>query len=279
MCEMTVAARRCLDNYLAEVRSWLRHCPSVDVAEVERDVVEHIQQALEGTPVAVDAPELQRVLRGLGSPSQWVAQEELSWLQRALLTMKSGPEDLRLGCIACALLAGTFLIFTCLNLAIGFPGSFPFLLLGIAVSFVFARACLATASDLNGAERWLIYPSLVVVYLPVTVILLLWPVPVAIIAEAFLADPGGPQSFAWMRGYHLGTITAFGLATVGGLWWGFLSFVAWRWPEVVRDCYAPFASGFHRKPMYLTLSLGCLMLFLACMAGSIGGLHELLSYF
>jgi hypothetical protein len=279
MCEMTVAARRCLDSYLAEVRSWLRHCPSVDAAEVERDVVEHIQHALEGAPVAVDAPELQRVLRGLGSPSQWVAQEELSWLQRTLLTLRSGPDDLRLGYLAFGLLVGTLFISACLNRAIGFGGSLPYLLLGIAVSFVFARACLAAASDLNGAQKWLIYPSLIVVYLPVTLILLLWPVPAAMLVEVLLTEPGAPRSLAWARGYHLGTITAFGLATFGAVWWGFLSFVAWRWPEVVRDCYAPFASGFHRKPMYLTVSLGCLILFLTCMAASVGGLREFLSYF
>ena len=63
MVELTDAARRCLDEYLAEVRSSLRHCPSVDVAEIERDVVEHIQHALSGTEEAVDAPELRGVLR------------------------------------------------------------------------------------------------------------------------------------------------------------------------------------------------------------------------
>jgi hypothetical protein len=279
MCELTVAARRCLDEYLAQVRSWLRHCPSVDVAEVERDVVEHIQQALSDSPVAVDSVELQKVLRGLGSPSQWVAQEELTWLQRVLLKLRSGPEDLRLGYLAFVLLAGTLLLSACLGQAIGFGGMLPFTLLGIAVSFVFARAALSAASDRSGAEKWLIYPSLVIVYVPVTVLLFIWPLPVAIVAEVVLADPHGPSEFAWARGYHVGTITAFTLATAGALWWGFLSLVAWRWPEVVRDCYAPLASQFRRKQSFLIFSVACLLIFLACMAASVGGLHEFLSSF
>jgi hypothetical protein len=43
MVELTDAARLCLDRYLALVRSSLRRCPSVDVAEIERDVVDHIE--------------------------------------------------------------------------------------------------------------------------------------------------------------------------------------------------------------------------------------------
>jgi hypothetical protein len=279
MCELTVAARRCLDVYLAEVRSSLRHCPSVDVADVERDVVEHIEHALCDAPVAVDAPELQKVLRGLGSPSQWVPQDELSWLQRALLALRSGPDDLRLGYLALGVLAGTLLISAVLNLEFNLAGTVPFLLLGVAVSFIFARASLSTVSGLSSAERWLIGPSLVIVYLPVTAIMLLWPVPAAILAELILKEPGGPNFLAWARGYPMGTITVFALATLGALWWGFLSFIAWRWPEVIRDCYAPFASTFRRHQLFLVLSAMCLMIFLTCLAGSVGGLHELLSYF
>ena len=65
MGELTDEARRCLDEYLAEVRSSLRHCPSVNVADVERDVVEHIQHALSGTPGTVDATRVTgRLARG-----------------------------------------------------------------------------------------------------------------------------------------------------------------------------------------------------------------------
>jgi hypothetical protein len=263
MVELTVAARRCLDEYLALVRSSLRHCRSVNVTDVERDVVEHIQQALAGAAAAVEAPELENVLRGLGSPSQWVPQEELSGLERVLLALKSGPEDLRLGYMAFGLLAGTLFASACLNLMFGFGGLLPFLLLGIAASFILARASLSAGCGVSGAEKWLIYPSLVVVYVPLSLLLLLWPLVVAIVAEMVLKEPGFPE---WARHAHWGTIAVFTLATVGCPWWGFLAFVAWRWPEVMRDCYAPFAATFGRHRSLLILSVACFTVFLCCMA-------------
>jgi hypothetical protein len=271
MIELTDAARRCLDEYLAEVRSSLRHCPSVDAADVERDVVEHIEHALIGSPAAVDAPELSGVLRELGSPSQWVPPENLPLFQRALLALRSGPEDLRLGYLAFGLLAGTMLAAACLNLALGFRGMLPFLVLGLAADFVLARAALSAAAGPARADGWLIYPSLIVVYVPVTAVILLWPLPTAIVAEAILTEPGGPRLILeWTRHYPLGTITAFVLVTLGSLWWSLLGFVAWRWPEVVRDCYAPFADGFRRHRSLLILSVAFLLVFLASIAVAIG---------
>ncbi len=274
MGELTDAARRCLDDYLADVRSSLRHCQSVDVADVERDVVEHIQHALSGTEGPVDTPELRNVLRRLGSPSQWVPQEELSRLQRALLALRTGPEDLRLGYLAFGLLTGTLLTAACLNHNLGFGGMLPFLVLGLAANFLLARASLSAAPVLGGAERWLIYPSLVVVYVPMTALMLLWPVPVAILAEALLHDAGrNLEVLVWTQQYPLGTITAFTLVTLGSLWWAFLGFVAWRWPEVVRDCYAPFACRFRRRRSFLILSAACVLIFLSCMAFTVGALR------
>jgi hypothetical protein len=270
MVELTNAARHCLDEYLGELRSSLRHCESVDLAEVERDVVEHIEHALSAAPLAVDAPELKAVLRGLGSPSQWVPTEELSHLQRAVAALRSGPDDLRLGYLTFCLLAGTLLAAACLNLVLGAGGMLPFLILGLAASLILARASLSAGAGSGPAEKWLIYPSLIVVYLPVTVLLLLWPLPIAIIAEVLLTDPGGPRTLLeWTRGYPLGTITAFTLVTLGSLWYAFLSFVAWRWPEVVRDCYAPFADRFRRRAGFLALFCACLLTFLACVAGGV----------
>jgi hypothetical protein len=264
MVELTDEARRCLDLYLAEVRSSLRHCPSVNAADVERDVVEHIEHALAGASLAVDAPELRVVLRGLGSPSQWVPQEELSRIQRALLALRSGPEDLRLGYLAFGLLAGTLLAAACLNLAVGFAGMLPFLLLGIAASFLFARASLSAIGGADGAERWLIYPSLIVVYVPLSAVILLLPLIAAILTEMVLTDPGGDQKLAWAHTSTMGVITAFSLLTYGSLWWGFLCFVAWRFPAVVRDGFAPFAPGFRRLSGLLGASVLCLIIFLAC---------------
>jgi hypothetical protein len=278
MGELTDAARRCLDEYLALVRTSLRHCPSVDVHDVERDVVEHVQQALSGTQGPVDTTELRGVLRGLGRPSQWVPQDELTGLQRAFLALRSGPEDLRLGYVAFGMLAATLLSAACLNLVLGFAAMLPFLLLGLVASFLFARAALSSAADSTGAERWLICPSLIVVYVPVTALLLLWPLPAALLVEVILNELGGPRS-AWARDYPPGTITVFMLLMLGSLWWAFLGFVAWRWPEVLRDCYAPFAGKFRRRRLFLILSVASLLVFFVCMAVGGGALRGKTPYF
>ena len=280
MGELTDLARRCLDDYLADVRFFLRQCPSVNVADVERDVVEHIQHALAGTEGPVDTPVLRDVLRRLGSPSQWIPQEELSRLQRALLALRSGPEDLRLGYLAFSMLAATLLAAACLNHNLGIGGMLPFLVLGLAASFILARASLSAAPVVGGTERWLIYPSLVVVYVPMFALMLLWPVPVAILAEALVHDAAhGFEALEWTQQYPLGTITVFTLGTVGFLWWAFLGFVGWRWPEVVRDCYAPFASRFCRRRSFLLLSAACVLVFLSSMAVTAGAMRGKTPYF
>ncbi len=267
MADLTDAARRSLEEYIADVRSSLRHCPSVEVADVERDVLEHIEHALAGSHEAVDAPELRGVLQRLGSPAQWVPPDELSWLQRALLALRSGPEDLRLGYLAFGLLAGSLFLACCLNLAIGLAGTFPFLLLGVVASFFFARASLSAVGQPDGAERWLTYPSLIAVYVPLTAILLLWPLPAAIVTELFLRDLVGPADVgAWTRSLPTGAIATFSLVTISAFWWALLSFVAWLWPAALRDIYAPFASSFRRRGRRLGFSVVCLLIFLGCVA-------------
>jgi hypothetical protein len=97
----------------------------------------------------------------------------------------------------------------------------------LAASFVSARASLAAAINLGRAERWLIYPSLIVVYVPVTALMLVWSLAIAILAEVILTDPGGPRALGWARDSSMGTIAAGAFLTVGSLWstcsrWAFL---------------------------------------------------------
>jgi hypothetical protein len=196
-----------------------------------------------------------------------------------MVALKSGPEDLRLGYLAFGLLAGTMLAGACLNLVLGFWGTLPFVLLGIAASFIFARASLSVEPEPGRADRWLIYPSLIVVYVPVTAMMMIWPVAASILVELILTDRGAGQALAWAREYPLGTITAFTLLALGSLWCAFLGFVAWRWPEVVRDCYAPFANQFCRRPGVFFFSCTCFLAFLACMAFAVEALRGKTPYF
>ncbi|MGC8644232.1 MAG: hypothetical protein ACP5XB_30600 [Isosphaeraceae bacterium] len=265
MVELTDSARHCLDLYLADVRASLAPCPSVDVSDVERDVLEHIDVALAGTEGAVDSPELQGVLQKLGSPSQWVPQDEISGVRRALLALRSGPDDLRLGYICFGLLAGSLFLAACINAVLGFGQTLPFLLLGIASSFIFARACLSAGAGCGGVDRWLIYPSLLVVYVPVSAVLLLGPLALASLPDYFLKGPGATEDIrAWWRFVGSGTILALSFLTFASLWWAILLLVAWRWPSLVRTVFAPFARHFRGRTLFLVLSVICLLIFLGC---------------
>jgi hypothetical protein len=265
MVELTESARHCLGQFLADLRSSLRPCPSVNVADVERDVLEHIDLALAGVTGAVDAAQLQDVLLKLGRPSQWVPQEDLNPIQRVLLGLKSGPEDLRLGYLTFVVFVGTLLLATCLYVALGLDSALPFLLLGITVSFLLARASLAAGAGTSPVERWLIYPPLVAFYVPISIVLVLWPLAAAILTEVLLFHTDMPEHILkWARSCPTGTITALAFLTTAAFWWGILSFVAWRWPAVVRDVYAPFVPSFRRRGLLLVLSALCALVFLGC---------------
>jgi hypothetical protein len=267
MVKLTAAAQHCLDEYLAEVRSCLRNYPSVDAADIEQDVAQHIEHALSAAPAPVDAPELRNVLGGLGVPSQWVPQEELNRFQRALLALRSGPDDLRLAYLSFGMLAMTLFSAACLNLLFGFATTLPFLVLALVADFLAARAALSVTGKPAKGERWLVYPSLITVYLPITAAALLWPLVAAIVLEAVLTDVGAPQQvLAWSGRLPQGKIALFIVGTIGSLWWSLLAFIAWRWPIVLRDCYTPFAHGFVRRRAFLILSV---VLFLVSLVSTV----------
>ena len=76
--KLSETARQILERYLWELRISLQGCRSVDPAEVEADVKQHIDQELADQPAPVSGDQLDEVLRKLGSPWQWVPAEELS---------------------------------------------------------------------------------------------------------------------------------------------------------------------------------------------------------
>ena len=149
---------------------------------------------------------------------------------------------------------------------LGFGQTLPFVLLGIICSFVFARACLAAGVGDGKVERWLIYPSLIVGYLPTVVAMLLWPLAAAILTEGLLTDPGIFNGYllSWRNRPPACAITALTFLTIASLWWAILGLIAWRWPALVRAVFAPFARHFRSRTLFLVLSVVCLLVFLAC---------------
>jgi hypothetical protein len=250
--KLSESARQILERYLWELRLSLQGCRSVNAAEVEADVKQHIDHELTGTPEPVSPEQLDAVLKKLGSPRQWVPDEELSWWRRAMLKLRTGPHDVRLASATLVLLV-LGLIFV--------PLTWPFLL----ASFLLARAMLSMVAEQEqrelGWQRWLIYPSLLIVYLPLAAILLAWPALLGALAEEMTHDrsinPWNGQPWNYLPDVPF----AFASGAAGlSAWWAILSVVVLIWPQLPRHLFRPFAGRVNRL-LALALLLVSLLIF------------------
>jgi hypothetical protein len=194
MIELTPSARQRLDAYLSELRRVLLDCPSVDPADVERDVQDHIDAALSDSTGPVDAPHLDEVLKSLGEPREWAPDRE-AWFRRhpaewwaeaqeAAKTfthrLAAGPESYRLPYLSLLVLALSWIIVPIADdhdaIAAGF--------IGTLAAFVLARAALAlhVTERPSASQMWLLGPSLLLIYAPLLTGLLTWTVAAGAIA-------------------------------------------------------------------------------------------------
>ena len=155
-----------LDQYLLLVRRSVRGT-SLEPEGIDRDIRAHVEEALEGTTQPVTRPDLDRVLDRLGDPHQWVPDEELPPLRRLAKTLTRGPEDWRLSYLAFGLtLLGVIL----------FPVGGVLLILA---AFALSRAAI-DYGETHGidmtARRWLLYPALTFVVLPLTFLVVAAPI-------------------------------------------------------------------------------------------------------
>jgi len=134
MMELSTAAQSHLENYLQQMRLYLQGAKSVDAAEVERDIREHIDSELLDKPAPVSLQDLTPVLQRLGSPTQWVPAEDLSWWRTFTLRMRTGPKDWRLAYFSLGALILGFM----------FPPAF---LIAIPASLCLARAAVSMAGN------------------------------------------------------------------------------------------------------------------------------------
>ncbi len=258
MVELSETARKGLDDYLRQVRTYLRWSRSLDRDEVEQNIAAHIERELEGTPQPVSSSALEGVLARLGSPRQWVPPEALGWWAKLILKLRTDSEDWRLAYISFALLLAGFLLFL----------ASPLLLVFIAASFITSRAALAAAGDENlGAQKWLLYPALVIGS--------------AILATAVLCGPGllagtaGAELYqlARMRHYSDMDIVEFVIISatlITGLWWVVSGLTLCKRPALARGPLRPFADRFNRHHALALFSTGVLLLILV--AGYIASL-------
>jgi serine/threonine protein kinase len=162
----------CEAQFLNDLGQAVPGRPSVDPPEAAKDVRKPIDAPLAEHTAPGEAPVVKEVPQKLDSPGRWAhfTQQILRLCRR----LAGGPESYRLAYLSLLVLSGAWLLMPRGRLDETVQGPVAATL----VSFILARAALSLfgAHRLTGGQKWLLYPALVAVYLPVTAILLLGPV-------------------------------------------------------------------------------------------------------
>jgi hypothetical protein len=250
MINLSDSAKKCLDGYLQQVRTYLRGCKTVDADEIEHNVIEHIESEFESATAAVSFEELDIVLQRLGSPRQWIPEEEISWWRKIIFKLRTGPEDWRLAYISFGLLIAGFIIL-------------PSFIVLIPASFIVARAALSETADPNElkSQKWLIYPVLIIVYVAVTLLILFW-FPTIILGCVGLLDDFYEGRIGDLHPEFELQIILVLLSLAGvalGLWFIVLGSILTAWPRIPRKVFRPFADGFKRKYAVVMLVVGVIL--------------------
>jgi hypothetical protein len=283
MTTFTPEAEARLEEYLRQVRAAVARDPEVSPDEIEADLREHIETEFRSAIRPVTLTELEAVLVRLGPPQAWATEASRSakdvvvgdltalgrWFRTrtrgVLSTLWRGPEDWRLSYLAFGLF--------CLGL-LTLPIVVGVLLL--AASYVMGRAAAELAKDKGttlGARRWLVYPGVLVVSVPLFLAVLLWPAVAApaaveavdhyddVVRDAEMAERGVRGAPRWpidrveQARRVMGAIpgprdwaepVAGGFALVGALslWWTIAGVAMWafpKWPVVV---FHPLLDGY-----------------------------------
>jgi hypothetical protein len=261
-------AKQRLEQYLRQVHLALTGCQSMSADDVERDIREHIEHEFQATSDVISLGQLNPILVRLGSPMQWVPQAELPWWRRFLLRLRQGPEDWRLA------------YFTLVLLVVGCLFGPPLLWYVIPTTYLMARAALAVARERNetlGAQRWFLYPPLLVVGGILLFILVFGPIFWAtVIGEPLLwqqtasgAETSwrGPPDLSNAPPERLRHVAAVVLSA-SAIWWTLLGGALCAWPGFVRAVFRPFADNFGRRHalVIVCLGIGLGILFGAAMA-------------
>jgi hypothetical protein len=236
MIELTPSAQSRLNDYFQELRRVLSGSPAVDPSDVERDVRDHIDAALVGQAVPVEAPALDDVLHKLGSPAQWLPDADATprtislseWLRQIGLQLARGPESYRMAYLS-------FFVFVVgCSLSFLAKAGQP-LVIAIPVSFILSRAALSlfTAERLTSGQKWLLYPSLVAVYVPLVVAIVIVP----LLARVDLAERGSLTDVEV-------NLAFFALLSFVWLLIGLVSAI---FPGAIRSVFYPFAEWFSRR--------------------------------
>ncbi len=232
MMQFTSEAEKVRDEYFRQVRAYVGAAKTADPDEVLGDVREHIEQELQDTTQPVSAEDLEAVLKRLGSPRQWVSEEDLTWWRQMTMRLRNGPEDWRLAYLSLGVLIFGILL------------AGPLAILG---SFCLSRAALGISDrDEIQAKKWLLYPSLLIVYFLIAIPLAFWPA--FVVAGSFgplFASSAGPL----FDHDGVGTTLAF-CSTIGvvlTIWWYLLKITVRRRPNLPKSVFKPFADSWDQR--------------------------------
>jgi hypothetical protein len=255
MITLSEGAKRSLEDYLRQARTYLRGFKFVDADEIEQNVTEHIETELEGVPEPVSRDDLVAVLEKLGSPQQWVPAEEYPWWRLVILRLRSGPEDWRLAYVSFGLLLLGFLF--CIY------SKLLFILIG--ASFIVSRAALSEVGDSKElkAQKWFLYPSLSIVYAFVLLVLFTWP----LIVFVPMAEDYERQLIRLQDDFDYWFVAMSVIVAGLGLWWSILAMVFLKFRKVVRIGFRPFADGFKSSWALLLLAIGAGVMILSLGVG------------
>ena len=250
--KLSLNAQKSFDDYLNQVKVYLKGAKSVDAEEIQQQISEHIENELIGSAEPVSSDTLDEVLKKLGSPQQWVPEEELSWWKKFALRVRTGPEDWRLAYISFGLLLLGFLL----------PPAFILL---VPASYLVSRAALSFSNyDLQvKAQKWLIYPSMIIVTLFLAGVLLLLPpsflIPIAGELESSMMETHNIES---NDHYLLLAVSLIGMLTC--LWWIFESIICLIFPSLPKRLFYPLAGWYKRKHalVLMVLAIVVFVLFL-----------------
>jgi len=258
MITLSENAERSLHDYLRRARAYLRGSKSVDADEVEQNITEHIESELEGAAEPVSRDVLDAVLIKLGKPQQWVPIEELPWWWRIIFRLRSGPEDWRLAYISFALLVSGLL-------TLPYP---PAGIVLILAGFLASRAAVAEAGDTTElkAQKWLLYPSLIIVYVFVLLTLLTWPLILAPLADEYEHTLIESSSRFNNEGDYWPVAISVIVAGLG-LWWSILGAVVLKPRKLLRIIFNPFAEKLRSKWAIRLLLIGLVMMILSIGTG------------
>ncbi|NQV35989.1 MAG: hypothetical protein HQ515_25075 [Phycisphaeraceae bacterium] len=244
MIEMNLSAQKTLDQYLRQVHAYLRGSASVDAGDVEQSIHEHVETELADVSRPVTAEQLTDVLKRLGSPRQWVPEEELPWWRRMILHWQVGPDEWRLAYLSFALL-----LIGLTGLSSGSP--IGVLILGSAL---LSRAALSTVDDLQvlKGQKWLLYPGLFTVYGPLALFIMFWPVGILIPFVVDIDQFPGLYNI-WQRlfdssveSYFYVFIAGTLMMGVAALWWIAAGFIALARLQWIKTIFYPFAESLRR---------------------------------